>query len=165
MYTPRKYDSEIIIDENDKWFYRGQEISQENVLEFFQKNLKEDDSGIYIENHYKQFMEMGYVKCQGYPLKIINYHKIDDTYMLEGSNGLIKPIKEFDFFTDKSGAIFVIKKKEKFIKYKINIKTLSFLSNHMVEKDEKTYLEFPDHSQEITPYKDSLTVDIPKEFN
>ena len=35
--TPRKFDSEIRITANGKWIFRGQEITQDNVLGFLRK--------------------------------------------------------------------------------------------------------------------------------
>ena len=46
--TPRKFDSEIRISQSGDWIFRGQKITQENVLEFFKKNIIEDEFGIYI---------------------------------------------------------------------------------------------------------------------
>ncbi|MCB1191061.1 MAG: hypothetical protein H7A23_10665 [Leptospiraceae bacterium] len=161
MYEPRKYDSGIIIEKDNKWIFRGQEIIQKNVLEFFQNNLREDEHGIYIENHYKQFLEMGYVQCKGHPLKIIDYHISDEGLFLEGNNGVLMPLKDFNFYTDENGEIFGIFNQEKYIKYKVNVKTISYLSTFMVEKEDKVFIQYSNIQKDIQPFHGNFEVNLP----
>ncbi|MCB1179359.1 MAG: hypothetical protein KDK36_17390, partial [Leptospiraceae bacterium] len=121
---PRIFDSEIIVNENNRWFFRGNEIIQENVLEFFKKSLFEDDKGIYIHNTHGELSEQGYITSFGFPLKIINWIQNEDgkMYFVLDSGETIEPI-EINFYYDSSEKLFCMRKKDKYIKINFNRKT------------------------------------------
>ncbi|HNI96239.1 MAG TPA: hypothetical protein PL169_09245, partial [Leptospiraceae bacterium] len=68
----RIFDCEIRIDENSRWFFRGNEIIHENVLRHFKENLGEDEKGIFILNQYGDLTEKGYLYSEGFPLRLVS---------------------------------------------------------------------------------------------
>ncbi|MBE7411456.1 MAG: hypothetical protein L6Q54_10915 [Leptospiraceae bacterium] len=161
----RKYDSEITVRENDDWYYRGDQITQEKVLDFFRKNLFEDENGIFIQNTYKNLKENGYITALGFPLHITNFVKDEDELFLRGNNSECVPIKEWIFyFRPIDERIFGIRKNQKFLKYGFSRDFLNFISSYLKEIDGEYYLHLNSTKIPILRFQENFSVQSPK-FN
>lgn len=132
----RIFNSEIIIDTQNRWFYKGNEIVHPSVLDFFRENLNEDEKGIFIQNTYGAFSEKGYLECQGFPLFFYQVFEKDFTLQFEANNKKIFSINELNFFYDSQERLFAIHKLQKFIKYGFSKNVLNQISNYL-QIDEK----------------------------
>lgn len=160
----RKYDSEIVVEKNDRWLYKGNEIIQEKVLDFFRKNLFEDENGIYILNTYGNLIEHGYITVKGFPLFITNFLKDEDKLLLRSNDLACSPIEEWNFFLREDDRIFGMKKNQKYLKYAFSRDFLNFISPHLKEKDQKYFLELNLLLLPINEFKDSFEV-FPPSFH
>ena len=159
--TPRKFDSEIQITETGNWLFRGQEIIQQNVLEFFKKNIKEDDLGIYIRNSYAELVEHGYIKAKSIFLNISNYYLEDNIIYLVAEDDSITPLKDFYFYSDVNEKIFCMRKSDKYLKFRFNRQTHSYISSLMIEENNHYFLETETEIIPIIAYDKPIDVDIP----
>ncbi|MCB1141924.1 MAG: hypothetical protein H7A24_05260 [Leptospiraceae bacterium] len=160
----RKFDSEIKISSENKWYYRESEIVLDKVLDFFKENLNEDELGIYIFNQYKQFSEKGYLECEGIPLRILNLEENNELLYFYSENLKKFSILESNFYFDPSGSLFVIPKDQKLLKYRFSRDTLQYLSRYLIQDGENYYLEFRNSKIPILEFRDSFLVKVP-EFN
>lgn len=162
--TPRKFDSEIKISPSGDWIFRGQKITQENVLEFFKKNVIEDEFGIYIRNSYAELIEHGYLEAKCIFLKIINLIVEDNIIYLIAEDESKTPIKNFYFYSDHEEKIFCMRISDRFIKFSFNRQMHSFISNLMIEESGKYFLQLENSKIPILPYNKPIEVEVPKEF-
>ncbi len=158
----RKYDSEIVVEENDAWFYKGNQIIQEKVLDFFRKNLHEDDDGIYIQNSYGNFIENGYITAIGFPLQITNFVKDENALLLRGSDCLCVPLEDWSFYFRPDERIFGIKKNHKYLKYAFSRDFLNFISLHLKENNGEYSLDINSFHIPITRFQGKFAVEAPK---
>jgi len=160
--TPRKFDSEIRISQSGDWIFRGQKITQENILEFFKKNVLEDEFGIYIRNSYAELIEHGYLEAKSIFLKIINSIVEDNIIYLIAENESKTPIQDFYFYSDNEEKIFCMRKSDRFIKFSFNRQMHNFISNLMIEDNDKYFLQLEDTRIPILPFDKPIDVEIPK---
>ena len=60
--------SELTVEENGLWTFRGEEIVNTKVLNYFKENLKRDDRGFFVENRFGKRVEHGYLAAvRGFP--------------------------------------------------------------------------------------------------
>lgn len=159
--TPRKFDSEIRIMENGDWIFRSQKITQENVLNFFKKSIREDEKGIYITNHYAELTEHGYLEAKCIFLKIIDYEIKENLIYLVTEDGSSTPIDEFYFYSDKEEKIFCMRRSDQFIKFHFNRQVHSYLSNYIIEENGHYFLNIVENKIPILPYNKSIEVNVP----
>ncbi|MBK8394071.1 MAG: hypothetical protein IPL26_02345 [Leptospiraceae bacterium] len=162
--TPRKFDSEIRISENGEWIFRGQLVTQENILSFFKKNIKEDEHGIYITNSYGTLTEHGYLETKCIFLKVTNYDIIENEIYLTTEDDTNLPISNFLFYSDKNEKIFCARKSDKFIKFNFNRQVHSYLSNFLIEDNGNYFLEINETKIPIIPSEISTVVKIPEAY-
>lgn len=162
--TPRKFDSEIRIIPSGKWLYRGQEITQENVLSFFKKSIREDKEGIYITNTYAELTEHGYIEAKTIFLKIINSIEKDNTIYLLGEDDSSTPIEDFYFYSDFEEKIFCMRKSDNFIKFYFNRHMHSFISSLLVEENGYYFLQLSGKKMPITVFSGKIEVMIPSTY-
>ena len=130
----RKFDSEIRIDKKGNWFFRGQEITQENVLNFFKKNLKEDELGVYIENHYGGLTEHGYLESYSILLKIKSILEKETLYFVSEVDEVIK-LTDINIYHDTNELLFIRKKSQLKIRYILGLDAISTLSKYLDQID------------------------------
>ena len=159
--TPRKFDSEIRITQNGKWIFRGQEITQDNVLDFFKKNIREDNLGIYITNTYAELTEHGYLEADTIFLKIINSTEKDNTIYLQGEDDSTTPLFDFHFYSDSDEKIFCMRKSDNFIKFTFNRQMHSFISNLITEDNGSYLIKVQDKTIPVLPYIKPIKVNLP----
>lgn len=159
--TPRKFDSEISITDSGKWLFRGQEITQENVLGFFKKNVREDDLGIYITNTYAELTEHGYLEAQTFFLKIIDSIEKDNIIYLIGEDETTTSIHDFNFYSDSDEKIFCMRKSDQFIKFSFNRQMHSYISNLMIEESSHYFLKVAGKKIPVLPYTKPIEVSVP----
>ena len=69
---------DLLINEKDEWIFENNKIINDEILNYFKKNLKKDDSGFYIENTFGEKLEIAYLKeVNGFPLQITNVFDIN----------------------------------------------------------------------------------------
>jgi hypothetical protein len=130
----RKFDSEIRIHSNGKWFFRGQEITQENVLNFFKKNLKEDEQGVFIENHYGGLTEHGYLESYTFLLKIKSIIEKETLYFISEVDEVLN-LSDITIYHDSNESIFIRKNSEQLIRYNLSLDAISTLSKYLQQNN------------------------------
>ena len=148
--SQRVFDSEIIIDEKSRWYFRGNEITLDSVLSYFKENLDEDENGIFILNTYGELSEKGYVSCMGYPLKFIDYQIESGQLFLLGDNKQKFSLQDLQLHADLEEKIFFKKKGQKYLKYSLNRDTHSKISEYIEEENGNYFLKYANHVQKIT---------------
>jgi hypothetical protein len=158
----RVFDSEIIIESNSRWYFRGNEITLANVLDYFKKNLHEDERGIYIWNTQGDLVEKGYVLCKGFPLQLINWYRNEDgiLYYLADNGESILP-EELNFYYDKEERIFCQKKNAEFLKMSFNRGFHSYISELLEESDGEYYVLIEGKKFPVNSYNKQWDVLVP----
>lgn len=162
--TPRKFNSEILITEEGKWIFRGNEITQDNVLLYFKENLLEDSKGIYILNRYGNFTEHGYVRVNGYPIKINGFHDSGGEIFAYTETGKGIFVNDMKFFSDRNEKLFCMLENSSYIKYSFGLDALTQLSHRLEEADGKYFLTFDSIIKDISVYTDRFDVPIPDDY-
>lgn len=158
----RKFDSEIKIDKSGTWFFRGNEITQTDVLKHFKKNILEDEIGIYIENKYMELVEHGYVEAKFPVLQITNYLEQDGKILLGIEEKSFFEISEFDFYMDENEMVTTKLKNSKFLIYSFRKEVLQFLSENFSEEENEFLIHYNSEIIKIEKTKNSYFVEIPK---
>lgn len=61
---------DVWIDDRDRWRFKGEIISNEEILQYFKANLRRDEEGFFIENRWGEKREFGYLRgVFGFPLR------------------------------------------------------------------------------------------------
>jgi hypothetical protein len=157
----RKFDSEIKIDESGNWYYKGSEITQENVLSFFKKSLREDEKGLYIENTYAELIEHGYVEAKYFPLFIKDYTIKNEEIFFGLENSIPTRMDAFNFYQDDRDRLFCVLKNSKFLKYGFNSDILQFLSKYLTENGEVYTLNLHGVQLDVQKFVGSIEVNLP----
>jgi hypothetical protein len=150
--------------ESGKWLYRGQEITQENVLSFFKKSIREDNDGIYITNTYAELTEHGYIEAKTIFLKIISSIEKDNIIYLLGEDDSSTPIKDFYFYSDSEEKIFCMRKSDTYIKFYFNRQMHSFISSLLVEENGYYFLQLSVERIPINPFPGKIEVVVPASY-
>lgn len=160
----RRLNSEIKVLPNGDWIFREAKIEQKDILEYFRKNLKEAEDGIYIDNQYGEFSENGYLELFGYPLNLIRvWEKEGELYFLSDS-GEELPLASLQIAADSEGELFARKKGNTFLKYKLARNVSSVLSEHLSESAHGLKLVFPNREISVLETGEHPNVSLPKEF-
>lgn len=162
--STRYYNSEIMIDNCHKWIFRGEEITLKKILDFFKSNLHEDEQGVYISNQYGKFSEVGYLECMGCPLCLDDYLQTEQNILFHTDSGEQLDFQNLYFWTNKEQQVFATRGEKSKIKYRFNRKTLSFISELMVECGPIIKIEAVGLAKEIQPYPYQSTIDVPQQY-
>ena len=133
--------SEIEVKPSGNWFYKGNKIVQREVLDYFKKNLFEDEKGAYIKNTFHNLTEFAYINLEGYALHITDFIEDKTNYFFICETKEKLNILSLNFFLDSNQVLFVQKKTEKFLKYKISIHCLMKLSDFLIDENHFQFLE------------------------
>ncbi len=157
----RKFDSEISIDNTGKWFFRGNEITQIDVLKHFKKNILEDEIGIYIENKYMELVEHGYLEAKFPVLQITNYLEQDNKILLGIEEKSFFEISEFDFYIDENEFITAKLKNSKLLIYSFRKEVLQFLSEIFEENENGFLIHYNSEKIKIEKTKNQYSISVP----
>ncbi|MDX1957519.1 MAG: hypothetical protein SFU98_03045 [Leptospiraceae bacterium] len=138
----REFDSEIFIDEKDKWIFRGNEITLKEVLDHFKQNLFEDEKGVYIYNTMGNLAEKGYVNLLGFPLHIFNFEQKGNQSFFYTDSKEILDVKDLIFYINSEERIYCKKYNDSKIKYSLTKSVLGVLTMKLVEIDNAYFFEF-----------------------
>ncbi|TGN02333.1 hypothetical protein [Leptospira dzoumogneensis] len=160
----RRLDSEIKVLPNGDWIFREAKIEQKDILEYFRKNLKEAEDGIYIDNQYGEFSENGYLELFGYPLNLIRVWEKEGEFYFLSDSGEELPLSSLQIAADSEGELFARKKDHLFLKYKIARNVSSILSEYLSESEEGLKLVVQNKEIPILETGENPNVSLPKEF-
>ncbi|MGJ4789577.1 hypothetical protein [Leptospira koniambonensis] len=160
----RRLDSEIKVLPNGDWIFREAKIEQKDILEYFRKNLREAEDGIYIDNQYGEFSENGYLELFGYPLNLIRVWEKDGEFYFLSDSGEELPLSSLQIAADSEGELFARKKDHLFLKYKIARNVSSTLSEYLSESSQGLKLVFSNREISILETGENPNVSLPKEF-
>ncbi len=160
----RRLNSEIKVLSNGDWIFRDSPIEQKDILEYFRKNLKESEDGIFIDNQYGEFSENGYLETFGYPLNLIQIREEGGELYFSSDAGEEIPISILDLAADRQGELFAIKKNHKLLKYKIARNVSSILSEYLQESPTGLILVTSKYELQIPETNQGPEVNLPAEF-
>lgn len=160
----RRLNSEIKVLPNGDWIFREAKIEQKDILEYFRKNLKEAEDGIYIDNQYGEFSENGYLELFGYPLNLIRVWEKDNEFYFLSDSGEELPLSSLQIAADSEGELFARKKDHLFLKYKIARNVSSILSEYLSESPQGLSLVLKSGEVPILETGEHPNVSLPKEF-
>ncbi|TGL97394.1 hypothetical protein EHQ76_14765 [Leptospira barantonii] len=163
--SPRKFNSEIFVDSEDRWIFRGNRIDQKEVLSYFRQNLKEDEIGIYIDNRFGEFIENGYLELDGYPIHLVSCKETENTLVFLSESETSYSLHELIFALDKDGCLFARTTHYKKLKFRPDRNCLSDLSPYLEETKNGTEIRFRDEKIEIPESGESPRVPLPAEFS
>ncbi|TGL59010.1 hypothetical protein [Leptospira sarikeiensis] len=160
----RRLDSEIKVLPNGDWIFRDSKIEQKDVLEYFRKNLKEAEDGIYIDNQYGEFSENGYLELLGYPLNLIRVWEKDGEFYFLSDSGEELSISSLEIAADSDGELFARKKGNTLLKYKLARNVSSVLSEYFSESPQGLKLVWNNREIPIIETGETPNVSLPSEF-
>jgi hypothetical protein len=158
----RKFDSEIYISQEDIWIFRGKEIFQEEILKYFRKNLREDESGVYIDNRFGELAENGYVKIDGFPLHIIHVAEDGGDLFFSTDSDRTFVLENLDFYQSDKGEFFCKEKGKEKILYRFSRQASVQLSDFLEETEDGYKISFASHFIPLQDWKGSVGVEIPE---
>ncbi|MDV6234707.1 hypothetical protein CH379_003565 [Leptospira ellisii] len=164
IVPPRRFDSEIFVDTEDRWIFRGNRIDQKEVLSYFRKNLKEDEAGVYIDNRFGDLSENGYVTIQGYPIHLTACRERENTLFFLAESDESFPLETLRFALDANGCLFARAKDKHKIKFRPDRNCLSDLSSFLEETAAGTEIRFRGTSIPIFESGESPEVPLPAAF-
>lgn len=138
----REFDSEIWITPEDKWIFRGDEITQEDILLYFRKNLKQDERGVYIRNQFGELEEHGYLNLDGYPLHITYVSEEGGSLFFSTDSGITLGLEDLNIRLADSGELIACETGKEKIRYRFNRQASGQLANYIQEEGEDFTLEF-----------------------
>lgn len=103
---PRRFNSEIFVDSEDRWIFQGNRIDQKEILAYFRQNLREDELGIYIDNRFGEWTENGYLELEGYPIHLIECKESEGTLFFLAESDRSYALKDLMFAIDINGCLF-----------------------------------------------------------
>lgn len=162
---PRKFDSEITIDPFDRWIFRGNEITQPNVLKYFRENLKQNSHGVYIENVFGELSENGYLSIQGFPCHILNVKEEDGEILFFSDDGRVTLESSWEIFQTQEGSVFALEPDRFRILYRFDWNAASALAQHLEEEGESVYFKTPFTKREILVLPESIEIPLPSNFD
>ncbi|XDD49196.1 hypothetical protein AB3N59_12310 [Leptospira sp. WS92.C1] len=163
-HIPRKFNSEIYVDSKDRWIFRGNRIVQKEVLTYFRKNLREDDLGIFIDNHFGEFSENGYLELDGYPIHLTSCKEDGDTLFFLSETEESFSINDLIFATDADGCLFARTSITKRLKFRPDRNCLSDLSAYLEEEQGKMEIRFQNRVIPIPSSQETPKVTLPTEL-
>ncbi|EMJ90510.1 hypothetical protein [Leptospira alstonii] len=162
---PRRFNSEIFVDSEDRWIFQGNRIDQKGILSYFRQNLREDQFGIYIDNRFGELTENGYLELEGYPIHLTACKESEDTLFFLAESEVVYSLNDLIFALDKDGCLFARTANHKKLKFRPDRNCLSDLSPFLEETKEGTEIRFHDKKILISESGESPRVALPGEFN
>ncbi|EMY78260.1 hypothetical protein LEP1GSC060_0346 [Leptospira weilii serovar Ranarum str. ICFT] len=163
--SPRRFNSEIFVDSQDRWIFQGNRIDQQGILSYFRQNLREDRLGIYIDNRFGELTENGYLELEGYPIHLTACKESEGTLFFLAESEVTYSLNDLIFALDKDGCLFARTANHKKLKFRPDRNCLSDLSPFLEETKEGTEIRFHDNKILIPESGESPRVDLPGEFN
>ncbi|RHX85671.1 hypothetical protein [Leptospira stimsonii] len=162
--SPRRFNSEIYVDAEDRWIFNGNRIIQKEVLTYFRKNLREDEFGVYIDNRFGELSENGYVELNGYPIHLTSCREVDGTLVFHSEADLNFSLKNLSFFLDAKGCLFARTGLNQKLKFRPDRNCLSDLSPFLEESENGFEICFQGEKIRIPDSGETPHVPIPIEF-
>ncbi|AJR15727.1 hypothetical protein LIL_13125 [Leptospira interrogans serovar Linhai str. 56609] len=164
-HSIRRFNSEIFVDSEDRWIFRGNRIDQKEILSYFRQNLHEDELGIYIDNCFGELRENGYLELEGYPIHLIACKESEDTLFFFAESNLVYLLKDLIFALDVNGCLFAKTLNHKKLKFRLDRNCLSDLSPFLEETIDGTEIRFQGKSIPILESSESPQVALPEGFS
>ncbi|MBM9576504.1 hypothetical protein JWG45_04980 [Leptospira sp. 201903070] len=162
---PRRFNSEIYVDSEDRWIFNGNRIIQKEVLNYFRKNLREDEFGIFIDNRFGELSENGYLELEGYPIHLTSCKKSGGTLVFLSETEVIFSLGELSFALDVNGCLFARTANNRKLKFRPDRNCLSDLSVFLEETKDGIEIHFQGVRIAIPDSGESPKVPIPIEFS
>jgi len=162
--SPRKFDSEIHIDAHDRWIFRGNEITQVEILKYFRQNLKQNEKGVFIENVFGELSENGFLKILGYPCHITGIRFDDGELFLHGDDEQIFKFPEFEIYQTKEGHLMGLHASKDLVRYRFDWNAASQLGEHLSEEGDMTFLNLGSLQMELPLFEGEIEVTLPDEY-
>ncbi|EMK08961.1 MULTISPECIES: hypothetical protein [Leptospira] len=164
-HPPRRFNSGIFVDSEDRWIFQGNRIDQKEILAYFRQNLREDELGIYIDNRFGELTENGYLELEGYPIHLIACKESEGTLCFLAESDTSYALKDLIFAIDVNGCLFARSVNHKKLKFRPDRNCLSDLSPFLEETKDGIELRFYDKKILIPESYESPRVSLPAEFN
>lgn len=88
MTPPLITESDLTIDPDGQWNFRGERLSNQSVLLYFKRNLNRDEKGFFILNRWGERREIAYLQSvRGCPLFVRSIDLVDVSGRKEESEG------------------------------------------------------------------------------
>ncbi|AOP33515.1 hypothetical protein A0128_06450 [Leptospira tipperaryensis] len=163
--SPRRFNSEIYVDSEDRWVFNGNRIIQKEVLTYFRKNLREDEFGIFIDNRFGELSENGYVELDGYPIHLTSCKESGSTLVFLSESEITFSLRELVFALDVDGCLFARTSKNQKLKFRPDRNCLSDLSPFLEETENGIEIRFQGERISIPESGESPRVSVPIEFS
>lgn len=136
----REFDSEIYVTVDDKWIFRGNEITQEDILNYFRMNLKQDDNGVYIDNKFGELEEHGYIKLYGYPVHITYVSEEGGTLFFSTDANRTLGLEDVKIFLTEEGQLVAYEKGRDGILYRFTRSASGRLAEWIEESEDGNFV-------------------------
>lgn len=160
----RIFDSEIYINKRDEWIFRGNQITKEEIIQYFRSNLQVSEMGVYILNTFGELSENGYLKIDGYPCHVLHVELENENLLFYANDGKVIPFGEFEIYESKEGGIIGFCPDREKIKYRFNWNAAKDLSKFLEDQNGITHLHLNGNFIPIPIYKGEIHVPLPKEY-
>ncbi|MBM9500217.1 hypothetical protein JWG44_08140 [Leptospira sp. 201903071] len=162
--SPRRFNSEIYVDSEDRWIFNGNRIVQKEVLNYFRKNLREDEFGIFIDNRFGELSENGYLELDGYPIHLTSCKESDHTLVFLSESDVSFSLENLFFALDTKGFLFARTAENHKLKFRPDRNCLSDLSVFLEETKNGIEIHFHGKRIPIPDSGESPKVPVPIEF-
>lgn len=147
----RKFDSEITVTVNDKWIFRGDEITQHDILSYFRKNIKQDETGVYIDNRFGELVEHGYINLEGFPLHIKSITEEEENLYFLTDTDVSFGLNDLTISMDENGQVYAFEPDKDKILYRFSRSAGGELAERIKEKEDGSFeIEFKGRRIPIT---------------
>ncbi|MDZ4727340.1 MAG: hypothetical protein SH817_14375 [Leptospira sp.] len=163
--APRKFNSEIEVDDLDRWIFRENEITQNEILAYFRQNLKQTQTGIYIQNVFGELSEHGFVNVIGYPCHVLGIETKDGSIFFHCDDLKTFEFPDFEIYQTPKGELIGIHSESPLIKYRFNWNAAGDLGEYLEEEGDATYLKIDDIYMELPIYLEAVSVPVPISFD
>ncbi|TGN21084.1 hypothetical protein [Leptospira idonii] len=162
--SPRKFDSEIRIDQKDRWIFRGNEITQQEILKYFRQNLHQNDAGVYIENAFGLLRENGYLEITGFPCHVLQVKQENGELQFLTDDEKLHDLSNFEIYHTLDDSLIGISSFQDKIKYRFTWTAASDLSEFLEEEGDVSYLKIGDLRMEIPLYEGEIGIPLPQNY-
>ena len=142
---------DVWIDERDRWRFKDEVISNEEILQYFKTNLHRDDDGYFIENRWGEKRELGYLRgVFGFPLRAMSLEFLDGLtveFLLDSGATSVSGLTEL-FYMDENTLAFVAP--ESGIPVRLSPQAMVKMSDRLlIDEQDVVWLQIPE-SKKIT---------------
>ncbi|GBF50714.1 hypothetical protein LPTSP4_22410 [Leptospira ryugenii] len=162
--SPRKFDSEIKIDPYDRWIFRGNEITKEEILRYFRENLHQTEEAVYIQNVFGNLSEHGFLEIQGYPCHVLHLEIEGEELLLYCDDGKQFRFPDFEIYQTKEGALMGIHSSQPLVKYRFTWNAAKELGDILEESNDSIYFKFGEIKMELPIYEGEVPVPLPNSY-